>query len=158
MKKVLYFDMDGTIANLYESKDWLEKIVNQEPVFTDLEEMPDWASCRRILKVLKMKFNYQIGVVTWTPMNTTTEYEAKSRAEKNMWLADHAPDIFDFVTFQTYGTPKELAIRSKHIEGVHILFDDNHEVRESWEQNFQQAFDEKNMLSVLKTLLAIELS
>ena len=157
MKKVLYFDMDGTIADLYNSENWLSKIQNHQPVFENLEEMPWWATAKKLIRVLKMEFGYEVGVITWTPMDTTAEYEAIARHEKNMWLGEHAEEIFDFVTFQRYGTPKELSMRDNYQQGLHILFDDNHEVRAEWEQTFKPAYDAKDMVNVLRTLLKMEM-
>lgn len=156
MKKVLYFDMDGTIADLYNSENWLQKIENKQPVFEALEEMPWFATAKNLIRILKMEFGYEVGVITWTPMNTTAEYEAIARAEKNRWLGEHADGLFDFVTFQRYGTSKTISNRDVCHRGIHILFDDNHEVRADWEQTFQPAYDAKDMVTVMRTLLMVE--
>lgn len=156
MKKVLYFDMDGTIADLYGSDNWLEKIQNKQPVFETLAEMPWFETAKKLIRILKFQYGYEVGVITWTPMDTTAEYEAIARVEKNMWLGEHANGLFDFAVFQRYGTSKAISIRDEYQRGLHILFDDNHEVRADWEQTFQPAYDAKDMVTVLRTLIIME--
>ena len=57
---------------------------------------------------------------------------------------------WDEVHLVKYGTPKHYIAKTKH----GILFDDNEEVRENWNGI---AFDEKNILDILKFLIVKEL-
>lgn len=154
--KVIYLDMDGTIADLYGHNNWLEKIRAEEPIFEELKPMPQWDKAKTLIRYLKKIYGYKVGVITWTPMNASAEYEAVARVEKNRWLSHHAPEIFDFVTFQRYGTPKELAIKSEHLQGLHVLIDDNEEVRKEWVETLQPAYDAKDMIVVLRQLIQME--
>ena len=37
----ILFDLDGTLANLYGRKDWLEKLRKEEPIYEELEPLID---------------------------------------------------------------------------------------------------------------------
>ena len=82
MNKVIYFDMDGTIANLYAVKGWLEALRSYQP-FPYLEAAPMWDMFKlvKVLKNLKSK-GYTIGVITWLSKESTREYD---KAVREAW-------------------------------------------------------------------------
>lgn len=152
MTKRIYFDMDGTIADLYGRDGWLDSLINEEAgLFQELKPMyPAW-QFREICDRLQRE-GWELGVITWTPMNATREYEEQVAREKIYWLQNYAPFIKD-ITCQPYGQPKQYAIRQRATRM--ILVDDNHEVRQMWEKvPHRETIDAtKNIIDELEKLL-----
>jgi len=153
MTKKVYFDMDGTIANLYAVDKWLENIHNEvENMYKNLEPMVDMNLLQTICKDLQM-VGYKIGVITWLPPGRK-EYREKIAKEKREWLARYMP-IVEEIHIQEYMTPKQTAITT--ITGRMILVDDNEEVRNKWNTPVQRKSIDatNNMIEELKKLLDI---
>lgn len=134
MAKTWYFDMDGTIADLYGTEGWLEALENERPIFADLEPLVDvqrfneWAHDR-------MDKGDRFAIISWLPRGATDEYEDFCREEKKVWLEERFP-FFTEIHFQSYGTPKQYAIEKRTSEM--ILVDDNEEVLQMWKTNVQR--------------------
>lgn len=153
MRRTLYFDMDGTIANLYGSDRWLEKIQSREQVFTNLEPMPWFEEAKKLIESLKF-LGWEVEVITWLPMNATQEYKDLSIEGKMAWLDTNAKGIFNRVNLVDYGTSKQIF---GNYGNISYLFDDNEEVREEWEASTMgEAFDAKDMVRVLRMLVKSE--
>lgn len=153
MKRTLYFDMDGTIADLYGSDEWLHKIQMREQVFTDLEQMSWFEEAKELIKSLKF-VGWNIEVITWLPMNASQEYKDLSIEGKMAWIDTNAKGIFDKINLVDYGTPKQIFADYGNIS---YLFDDNEEVRQEWEAStVGEAFDAKDMIRVLRMLVKSE--
>ena len=75
MKKLICFDMDGTIADLYAVENWLEMLraYNAEPYET-AEPMWDMTELNKVLVQLKAN-GYEIAIITWLSKESTTEYD-----------------------------------------------------------------------------------
>ena len=146
MTKAIYFDMDGTIANLYGVENWLSKIINEdESLYIEALPLIKLNVLARLLNKLQ-KNGYIIGVVSWLAKNGSNDYNAKVTEAKINWLKTHLTSVnFDEVVIVPYGTPKEEVVNFPN----GILFDDEIQNRNNWNGN---AFDEKNILEVLKTL------
>ena len=91
MKKLnIYFDMDGTIANLYEYKDWLRHL--------SLESIAPYEFCKPMVDMKELKELLQnpiinsINIISWTAKHGTTEYNRKIRYAKIRWLAKNGLD------------------------------------------------------------------
>jgi len=129
MSKSIWFDMDGTIADLYRVDDWLTKLRSENPEpYTVAKPMVDTLELSAILHVLKMQ-GYTIGVISWLSMNSSKEYSHAVREAKLSWLKTHLPFIFDKIHIIKYGSPKHTTPEMRH----GILVDDNTEVRAKWE-------------------------
>ena len=63
--KTIYFDMDGTIADLYNVENWLPSLMAEDPT-PYLAAAPMWnmEALSLILNELK-KQGYKIGLITW---------------------------------------------------------------------------------------------
>lgn len=127
--KVLVFDMDGTIADLYGVENWLEMLRAENP-FPYVAALPmynmTWLAS--ILKALKNK-GWIIAVTTWGAKNASKRYNKKVACAKKEWL-EHYDFPFDYFFYQTYGTSKNIA--TDFLGGYQILIDDNKEVRNNW--------------------------
>ena len=146
MTKAIYFDMDGTIANLYGVENWLENLRAENPM--PYEKASPLLKLNQLAKILNnlQKKGWSIGIVSWLSKNSSENYDLEVTKAKNKWLKSHLKSVkFDEIKIVPYGTPKEKIVNFP--KG--ILFDDELKNRENWKG---QAFDEKNILEILKAL------
>lgn len=142
-KTVIWFDMDGTLANLYNVDNWLEKLVNSDPSpYLEAAPMVNFSNLARLLNKLQRR-GYKIGIVSWLSKNGSYEYNELVISAKRKWLAIHLKSVkFDYVDIIEYGTPKEIGRNG-------ILFDDEENNRKNWKG---KAFDESQIMEILKSL------
>ena len=142
MKKI-YFDMDGTIANLYGVDGWLNYLINKETTpYRIAKPMINFSHLARLLNKLQRN-GYTIGIISWTAKNSTKEYNERIAQVKREWLAKHLPSVrFDEIHIVEYGTPKSTC-------GNGILFDDEEQNRIEWNGT---AYNVNNILEVLRNL------
>lgn len=137
MKKIkerkIYFDMDGTIADLYGFNNWLDKLLQEDTTpYQQANPLYDLEKLNSLLNTLKT-FGYKIGIITWGSKNASENYNKEVRKVKRQWIKEKIPTINEF-HFQKYGTPKHKASYQNIRINQDILIDDNAEVRELWEQ------------------------
>lgn len=146
MDKAIYFDMDGTIADLYGVENWLEMLRNFDPSpYLDAKSMFRMNGLARRLTTLQRK-GYRLGIVSWLSKNSNTEYDFAVKFCKMRWLKTHFPSIvWDEIKIITYGTPKENVVDFPN----GILFDDEEKNRNNWKG---LAFNEKVIMEVLGDL------
>ena len=73
MKNTIYFDMDGTIANLYGCENWLDSLINgKTKPYREAKSMVDMRKLGKLLNALKAN-GYEIGIVSWLCKNGTDE-------------------------------------------------------------------------------------
>ena len=129
MNKVLVFDMDGTIANLYGVNDWLEMLrTENEKPYKIAEPMYDMDVLASILGLLRI-CGWSIVVTSWLAKDSTKAYDEKVRKAKKEWLAKYQFP-YDEIHLVKYGTTKANCTRNKG--GFQILVDDNEKVRKGW--------------------------
>lgn len=125
----IYFDMDGTVYDLYALPNWLQLLQSEstdaftqgKPMFRD--EFYD------VVSALLAK-GVSFGVITWLPMQASDEYAQACEKVKREWCKKFLPFISTFQA-QPYGVPKQNAIE-KHAS-TEFLLDDNEEVGAMWE-------------------------
>ena len=146
MKKTIYFDMDGTIANLYNVNGWLEMIINEETTpYTNAKPMIRMNSLARVLNNLIRK-GWTIGIVSWTAKNGTEEYNRRVEKAKIEWLEKHLKSVkFEEIHIVPYGTPKHEIVNNPN----GILFDDEKPNRDNW---IGEAFDVNAIIETLKAI------
>ena len=142
MRKI-YFDMDGTIANLYGVDGWLEYLINKDTTpYEKALPMINFSYLARLLNRLQ-KNGYTIGIISWTAKNSTAEYDERVAEAKKRWLKKHLPSVhFDEIHIVAYGTPKSTC-------GNGILFDDEERNRTEWNGT---AYNVDCILEVLRNL------
>jgi hypothetical protein len=129
MNRTLVFDMDGTIANLYGVKNWLDLIEASDPTpYKVAEPMYDMSLLADILTALKLQ-GWTIAVTSWLALNATKEYDELVREAKKEWLARYSFPA-DEIHIVKYGTTKANCTRKNG--GFQILVDDNEKVRNGW--------------------------
>lgn len=146
MYKAIYFDMDGTIADLYTVEGWLEQLKSSNPApYENARPLVRLSSLAKRLNNLQRK-GYKVGIVSWGSKASTKKYLEAVTEAKLKWLEKHMPSVrFDEVKVVPYGTPKGSCVR--HPSG--ILFDDEERNRKEW-KGF--AFPEKSIEMVLENL------
>lgn len=144
--KAIYFDMDGTIANLYAVENWLEDLQNKNTrPYEQAKVMLKMNILARYLNKLQ-KEGYIIGIVSWLAKNSTQEYNERVTQAKVDWLHRHLPSVhWNELHIVEYGTPKQTVVQ--HNKG--ILFDDEEQNRTNWTGT---AYDVDNIIEVLKGL------
>ena len=140
MKKKIWFDMDGTIADLYGDPDWLAKLIayNPEP-YIKATPLVNMNTLARYLNKLQ-KQGYEICIVSWLSKNSTEAYEKAVTEAKITWLKKHLASVrFNQVDIIPYGTPKNEGRQG-------ILFDDELHNREKWGEG---AYEPKDIFEIL---------
>lgn len=129
MNRTLVFDMDGTIANLYGVKNWLDDLMASNPrPYEVAEPMYDMDTLNSILEMFRIA-GWKIVVTTWLAKGASAEYDALVRAAKISWLEKYNFP-YDEIHLVKYGTTKANCTR--RIGGYQVLVDDNEQVRKGW--------------------------
>ena len=143
MKKEIWFDMDGTIADLYGVEGWLDMLLNENT--RPYEIAKPLVNMRELAKVLNrlIEKGWEIGVISWLAKNGTNDYNKKVANAKMKWLAKHLKSVkFAKIDIVEYGTPKQINRNG-------ILFDDEKQNRENW---LGIAYNVENIIQVLREL------
>ena len=152
-EKVLVFDMDGTIVNLYGVVGWLEDLRNSNPrPYIEAEPMYDMEVLVAVLLALK-NFGWKIVVTSWLSKESTKAYDELVRIAKRGWLKKYNFPA-DEIHLVKYGTTKANCTR-KH-GGFQVLVDDNEQVRKGWHLGNTINANE-NILEQLLNLLVAEI-
>lgn len=141
--KQVWFDMDGTIADLYGVKNWLPMLQNEivEPYKVAKPLLNMSALARQLNKMIKN--GWKVGVISWTARNGSDNYNSQVAQAKRDWLAKHLKSVkFSNIDIVNYGTPKQ-----ENRQG--ILFDDEINNRINWNG---VSYNEKNIIKNLKAL------
>ena len=143
MTTTIYFDMDGTIADLYSVPNWLPLLRAYDPKpYAEAKPLVNLNSLARILNRLQRQ-GFRIGIISWLSKTSTPEYDAKVTAAKEKWLAKHLSSVdFDEIHSVPHGTPKPNFATAND-----ILFDDEAKNRENW---IGKAFDVDSIIEILK--------
>jgi hydroxymethylpyrimidine pyrophosphatase-like HAD family hydrolase len=147
MKNAIYFDMDGTIANLYGVENWLEYLIANDPTpYAIAKPLVNMNRLARLLNRLQAE-GYHIGIVSWLSKDSTEAYDNAVTLAKVRWLDRHLHSVnWNEIKIVPYGTPKQNVVEM--VGG--ILFDDESKNRENWSG---VAYDVENILEILKGLL-----
>lgn len=140
----IWFDMDGTIADLYGVNDWLPAIIARDTrPYEEARGIGNLALIARLLNKAQ-KNGHEIGIISWTAKNAPDEYNARVATAKRAWLARHLASVkWDEIKVVEYGTNKYMAT------GGGILFDDEIGNRETWGKG---AYEPAEIVEVLKGL------
>lgn len=144
--RTIYFDMDGTIADLYGVNGWLDYLIAKDSTPYEIAKpLIRLSLLARLLNELQRK-GYKIGIISWLAKNSNEEFDKAVTEAKMKWLRTHLASVhFDEINIVAYGTPKEMFSKST----MDILFDDETPNRENWTG---EAFDEKMIIEILKAL------
>ena len=140
----IYFDMDGTIADLYGVENWLADLrAERVRPYDEARPLVNLSKLARLLNRLTA-VGFSVNIISWTSRGGSPEYNKAVAEVKRAWLARHLPSVkFSQIEIVPYGTPKQTLGRG-------ILFDDEAQNREAWGEG---AHDETEIFEILKSLL-----
>jgi hypothetical protein len=143
----IWFDMDGTIADLYSVEGWLEDLHNESVrPYMQAKVLWNMSKLARLLNKAQ-RAGHEIGIISWTAKSGTPSYNAKVMAAKYWWLDKHLHSVnWDTILVVPYGTSKIKAC------GDGILFDDEDHNRAEWGED--SAFTPDHIMEILSGLSA----
>lgn len=144
---MIYFDMDGTIANLYKDEKWLEKLrAYDSTLYANAEVLVNMNSLAKAIHKAQNN-GHQIGIISWLSRDTTAEYDREVIKAKRNWLKKHLRSVrFDDIQIVAYGTPKSSVAKHPLTD---ILFDDEQANREEWKG---QAYAPEKIFEILRNI------
>lgn len=145
MNKAIYFDLDGTIADLYGVENWLADLEaeNVRP-YAEAKPLVNLSLLARYIHKAQAK-GYTVGVISWLSKCGSDAYNEAVTAVKREWLAKHLPSVeWDEIHIVKYGTPKSTC---RSCPG--ILFDDEQRNLDEWGAG---AVIASNLLEILRNL------
>ena len=149
VNKTVWFDMDGTIADLYGVKEWLSYLKNENTLPYEICELKyEKVSLIKSLVTLKQK-GYNLGVISWTSKNGTIEYNQAVKNAKIEWLKrNELYNLLDEILITCYGENKSHTCEKY---GRGILIDDETQNLKTW-LNGPTIDANKNILKELENL------
>lgn len=144
MEKMVWFDMDGTIANLYAVEGWLDDLRAERTRPYDVAmPMLNFSQLAKLLHKVQ-RAGWKIGIISWTSRGGSDFYNGAVALSKLCWLHKHLPSIsWDEIRIVSYGTNKYTEC------GGGILFDDEVQNREAWHD---KSFDPTEIINILRKL------
>ena len=124
----IWFDMDGTIADLYAVEGWLPMLRAYDPTpYANAKPLVNMSVLARLMNKLQQK-GFEICIVSALAKNSTAEYDEKVIEAKKKWLKKHLKSVrFDVMRFVPY-----TFVKNDVNTGNDILFDDEQRHLEKW--------------------------
>ena len=151
--RMIVWDMDGTIADLYGVENWLPMLENEIVLPYEIAK-PMW-DMERLVNVIRglQDFGIEQRIVTWLSMDSSEQYKSEVRRAKREWL-DEFDFPFDHFHGVQYGATKADSVRKFLAEDeTAILIDDSAKVRKGWHLGETVDPTEINVIDFLETLL-----
>ena len=149
----IFFDLDGTIADLYGFSGWLDCLQNEQTdPYTEAGLLVDGEQLRNFLAAGKAA-GVLFGVISWGAKNASKDYQKAIRRAKIDWLKkNNLLEYFDELHIVKYGTPKNRAAKNR----TGVLIDDE---LQRWNveklvtaDNFRNILNVENLWSCLFSL------
>lgn len=147
--QTIYFDMDGTIADLYGYDGWLNMLHAEDT--TPYEECGVMFNLQELQQVMQdlIAAGFTLGIISWGAMGGSREYCKRTRKAKKNWCDKYFPGMFTEFHVVKYGTPKHYVCNAKSS----ILVDDNTDVRNAWNHGMTvDASNSEEMVEKLRQL------
>lgn len=124
----IWFDMDGTIADLYGVENWLEMLIaHDETPYAIAKPIVNLSVLARLMNKVQRK-GFEICIVSALAKDSTAEYDERVRNAKIKWLTNHLKSVhFDEIRFVPYWYTKNDVNT-----GADVLFDDEERHLEKW--------------------------
>lgn len=137
----IYFDLDGTIADLYGFSGWLDCLRNEQTtpyteagLLVDGEQLRNFLAAGRAAGVL-------FGVISWGAKSASKDYQKAIRRAKIEWLEKNdLLEYFNELHVIKYGTPKNRVAKNR----TGVLIDDE---LQRW--NVEKLVDANNFRNIL---------
>ncbi len=147
VKKMVWFDMDGTIADLYGVEGWLGMLMAEDTTpYAQARPLVHMSQLAKLLHRVQAA-GYGIGIISWTSKSGSWSYNKEVTQTKLAWLNRHLPSVtWDEIKIVNYGWAKH---GYRHTDDD-ILFDDEAYNRLVWTG---KAYMPKEIMTVLKRLI-----
>ncbi len=124
----IWFDMDGTIADLYGVEGWLEMLIAQdETPYAVARPLVNLSALARLMHKAQ-RMGFEICIVSALAKNSTADYDEKVKTAKLGWLKKHLASVkFDEIRFVPY-----TFVKNDVNSGNDILFDDEERHLSAW--------------------------
>lgn len=144
-EKMIWFDMDGTIADLYAVEGWLDDLQNNRVrPYKEAAPLVNLQALAHRLNNLQRQ-GYRLGIVSWLSKFGDAAYKREIIKAKRRWLNIHLRSVqWNEIVIVPYGIPK-----SSVVSELGVLFDDEEQNRIDWGEN---AFDVTEIFKVLRSL------
>jgi len=127
--------MDGTIYRLYDVPNWLERLRAEDETVYDVKsyERKSLKHIRGAVQALIAR-GVNVGILTWCAMDGANAFNERTLQAKWNWARRLFPELVNGGNFRgmPYGTPKHEIAYNVDPDAIHILVDDNNEVRKHW--------------------------
>lgn len=151
--RMIVWDMDGTMADLYGVDGWLEMLRAENPLPYEIAK-PLW-DMERLANIIRglQAIGVEQRIVTWLSMDSSEEYKREVRTAKREWL-EHFDFPFDHFHGVQYGATKADSVRKFLADDEEaILIDDSAKVRKGWHLGETVDPTEINVIDFLEALL-----
>ena len=147
--KMVCFDMDGTLADLYKVDGWLHALENGIVFPYEIAEpMWDMVELAEVLNELRARA-VEIRIISWLAKDSKEEV----RRAKLEWL-ERMGFPYDKIHLVQYGTTKADCVRKALAENENaILVDDNRKVCKGWHLGETINPTECDLIEALRSLL-----
>lgn len=124
----IWFDMDGTIADLYGVEGWLEMLIaKDETPYAVAKPLVNLSALARLIHKAQRK-GFEVCIVSALAKNSTADYDEKVKTAKMGWLRKHLASVhFDEIRFVPY-----TFVKNDVNSGNDILFDDEDRHLTAW--------------------------
>lgn len=132
MLKMICFDLDGSLVDLYGYEGWLDCLHNNDPS-PYRYALPLW-NMRRLASILQdfQREGIEICIITWLAKESDRNFSAITRKAKRDWLNSYGIP-YDHFHGRAYGATKADSVR-KYLASneTALIIDDNPQVRKGW--------------------------
>lgn len=145
--EIVYFDMDGTIANLYGVNNWRNDLEHfRTRPYDEAKVMHNMNALAKAIHKTQTK-GIKVGIISWLSKTATDDYNKAVEKAKRKWLKKHLKSVqFDEIHIVPYGTPKSEVATAP----MCILFDDEERNRLAW--NKGEAYPPEKIFEILKEI------
>jgi len=148
MNVMIWFDMDGTIADFYGVPHCIDMIRAEDSTPYEIAApLVDMSRLARLIHRAQAQ-GAKAGINSWGARNATPAFDEEVAEVKCDWLSERVPSIdWDEILITSYGIPKE---ECKKQGKINILFDDNPDIRNAWGK---YAYPPEEIFEVLTALV-----
>lgn len=124
----IWFDMDGTIADLYGVNGWLDMLISyDETPYAVAKPLVNLNTLAKLIHKAQRN-GFEVCIVSALSKNSTPAYDEKVKTAKMGWLKKHLASVkFDEIRFVPYTFTKNDVNT-----GNDILFDDEERHLTAW--------------------------
>jgi FMN phosphatase YigB (HAD superfamily) len=151
--RMIVWDMDGTIADLYGVEGWLEKLRAENPLPYEIAK-PMW-DMERLANIIRdlQAIGIEQRIVSWLSMDSSEQYKTEVRRAKREWLDEFGFPYDSFHGVQFGATKADSVRRFLADDETAILIDDSARVRKGWHLGETVDPTEVDIIDFLGTLL-----